>query len=126
MAGTLSASPHRINTLASSPQPATVGQLRSLIGAYKVLSRVIPQCSAHLAPLDHVAANRQSKDTISWTEELSAAFHNAQRALSSAQVITLPRTEDQLWIVTDGAVRYPGIGATLYITRAGKLCLSGF
>ena len=30
------------------------------------------------------------------------------------------------WIVADGAVRDPGIGATLYVTRGDKLCVSGF
>ena len=30
------------------------------------------------------------------------------------------------WIVTDGAVKKPGIGATLYVTRSGKLHLAGF
>ena len=38
----------------------------------------------------------------------------------------LPRPEDQPWIVTDGAVRDPGIGATLYVTRGDKLHVSGF
>ena len=38
----------------------------------------------------------------------------------------LPRPEDQPWIVTDGAVRDPGIGATLYVTPGDKLCVSGF
>ena len=38
----------------------------------------------------------------------------------------LPKPDDQLWIVTDGAVREPGIGATLYVTREEKLHLSGF
>ena len=37
-----------------------------------------------------------------------------------------PRPGDQLWIVTDGAVQKPGIGATLYVTRDGKLRLAGF
>ena len=38
----------------------------------------------------------------------------------------LPRPDDQLWIVTDGAVKNRGIGATLYVTRQTKLCLAGF
>ena len=49
-AGTFTASPHRVNTLASCPQPDTVKSMRSFIGAYKVLSRVIPRCSTYLAP----------------------------------------------------------------------------
>ena len=122
----LSASPHHLNTLATYPEPNTVVRLRSFIGAYKVLSRVIPRCSSYLAPLDAVTASRPSQESIHWTDDLRAAFRSAQNALSSALTITLPRPEDQLWIVTDGAVRDPRIGATLYITRGDKLCVSGF
>ena len=49
-AGTLTACPHRVNTLASCPEPDTVGRMRSFVGAYKDLSRVIPRCSAYLDP----------------------------------------------------------------------------
>ena len=125
-AGTLTASPHRVNTLASCPQPDTVKSMRSFIGAYKVLSRVIPRCSTYLASLDDVTAGRASQEPISWTDDLQDSFHSAQRALSSTRTITLPRQDDQLWIVTDGAVRDPGIGATLYVTRNDKLHLAGF
>ena len=81
--GTLSASPHRVNTLASCPQPNTVSRMRSFVGAYKVLARVIPGYSAHLAPLDDITAGRQSQETIAWTDELRDSFLKAQRALSS-------------------------------------------
>ena len=124
--GSLSASPHRLNTLATYPEPSTVGRLRSFIGAYKVLSRVIPRCSRYLTPLDAVTAGRPSQESINWTDDLRGAFRSAQNALSSALTIKLPRPEDQLWIVTDGAVRDPGIGATLYVTRGDKLHVSGF
>ena len=40
--------------------------------------------------------------------------------------ITLPRADDQIWIVTDGAVRRQGIGATMYVFRENKLLLAGF
>ena len=53
------------------------------------------------------------------------SFQSAQHALASTHTITLPRSEDQLWIVTDGAVTKPGIGATIYMTREGKLRLAG-
>ena len=125
-AGTLRASPHRIATLVSCPEPETVGRMRSFIGAYKVLSRVIPGCSSLLAPLDDTVAGRESKETIQWTDDLRTSFHNAQETLSTARTISLPKPSDQLWIVTDGAVRKPGIGATLYITRDNNLHLAGF
>ena len=100
--------------------------MRSFIGAYKVLSRVIPRRSSYLTPLNAVTAGRPSQESINWTDDLRAAFRSAQNALSSALTITLPRPEDQLWIVTDGAVRDPGIGATLYVTRGDKLHVSAF
>ena len=124
--GSLSASPHRLNTLATYPEPSTVGRLRSFIGAYKVLSRVIPRCSRYLTPLDAVTAGRPSQESINWTDDLRGAFRSAQNALSSALTIKLPRPEDQLWIVTDGAVRDPAIGATLYVTCGDKFHVSSF
>ena len=96
------------------------------MGHYKVLSRIIPRCSSYVTPLDAVTAGRPSQESISWTDDLRTAFRSAPNALSSALTITLPRPEDQLWIVTDGAVRDTGIGATLYVTRSDKLHVSGF
>ena len=124
--GTLQASPHRIATLASCPAPETVSRLRSFIGAYKVLARVIPNCSTFLAPLDDAVAGQPSNELITWSDNLSAAFREAQSALSTNRTITLPRPDDLLWIVTDGAVKKPGIGATLYVTRGDRLHLAGF
>lgn len=100
--------------------------MKSFIGAYKVLSCVIPRCSAFLSPLDDVVVGRQSQETITWTDDLLASFCNAQLVLSSSRLITLPRPEDQLLIVTDGALRKPGIGATLYVTHGDRLLLAGF
>ena len=100
--------------------------MRSFIGAYKVLARVLPKCSRFMTPLDDVVAGRQSNKVIFWSDDLRAAFEEAQLALSSNRTITLPKPDELLWIVTDGAVRTPGIGATLYITRGDKLPLAVF
>ena len=122
----ISASPHRIAALASCPEPDTVTRMRSFIGAFKVLSRVIPGCSSLLAKLDDAVAGRESKESIQWSDDLRASFRKAQAALSTARTISLPIPSDQLWIVTDGALRNPGIGATLYVTHNDKLRLAGF
>ncbi|KAK3096607.1 hypothetical protein FSP39_001634 [Pinctada imbricata] len=124
--GTIRASKHRISTLSSCQIPTTVAGLRSFIGAYKVLSRVVPDCLHFLAPLDDMTAGHDSKEKLLWTDELSASFRQAQLALNSHKAITLPRPDDQLWIVTDGALRRSGIGATLYINRNGTIMLAGF
>ena len=42
-------------------------------------------------------------------------------------MITIPQPDDQLWIITDGTFKDPGVGATLYLTRGnGKPQLAGF
>jgi len=77
--------------------------------------------SNYLTLLDAVTAGRSSQESINWTDDLQTAFRSAQTALLSALTITLPRPEDQLRIVTDGAVRDQGIGANLYVIRRDKL-----
>ena len=124
--GTLRASPHRIAALATCQPPPNVTGLRSFIGAYKVLGRVLPGCSQIISPLDAVTAGKESKDKIQWTDDLLSHFENAQKNLSSNQTITLPKSTDQLWIVTDDALRSGGLGATLYINCKNKLYLAGF
>ena len=91
-----------------------------------MLSRVIKNSSGLLSLLENAVAGSESKDTILWTEELNSAFTSAQNALSTNRSIALPRPNDQLWIVTDGALKTCGLGATLYINRNDKLLLAGF
>lgn len=124
--GKLSASKHKVSTLSSCKIPETVKGLRSFLGAYKVLGRVIPNCSDILNPLESSIGGLQSKDRIQWTEELRQHFLNAQSMLSSNKTITLPIPSDEHWIVTDGSVSQRGLGATMYAMREGKLNLAGF
>ena len=124
--GTLHASSHRVAALSSCSPPSTVKGMRSFIGAYKMLARVLPQCAVLLSPLDNVVAGRQSNDRISWSDDLHASFSKAQDALSSTRSITLPRPSDHLWIVTDGSMKKYGLGATLYVTRDSKPSVAGY
>ena len=124
--GTLRASPHRIAPLTTVEPPKTVKALRSFIGSYKVLSRVLPGYSQLTQQLDTAVAGKQSSETVLWTDDLLQALKRAQAALSTCKVITLPKPSDTIWIVTDGAVKENGIGATLYVMRQDKLLLAGF
>ena len=124
--GTLKADPHKIAPLSICSQPTTTKGLRSFLGAYKVLARVIPKCAKLLQPLERLTHGKKSADKILWDESSVDAFKRAQQHLQSNRVITLPNEEDQLWIVTDGASSNSGIGATLYVMRDDKLRLAGF
>ena len=124
--GGLSASPHKVAVLGKCSPPNTVRGLRSFSGAYKVLSRVLPNCSAHTSPLESAVAGYQFQDKIVWKDDLYQKFYSAQKALSTHKSITFPRADDQIWIVTDGSVTRQGIGATMYVSRENKLLLAGF
>ena len=90
------------------------------------MSRVLPNCSTFIAPLDGASAGKESREAIQWTEELENHFKRAQDALSSCRSIVLPLAEERLWIVTDGSVKMQGIGATMYVIRQDKAKLAGF
>ena len=124
--GTLRASPHRVAALTTVSPPPTVRALRSFIGAYKVLSRVLNGYAILLDPLDKAVAGRESKEKIHWTDDLIVSFKKAQGALSNCKQITIPRPDDLLWIITDGSVKNKGIAATMYVHRNNKLLLAGF
>ena len=124
--GKITASPHRIAVLSTCSRPETVHGLRSFIGAYKVLGRVLRNCSQLISPLENVIAGLKSQEKLNWTDELCDHFAAAQKSLGTNRSITLPKPSDQLWIVTDGSVGKHGIGATLYVDRNDKLLLAGF
>ena len=124
--GKLSASPHRVSVLSSCPPPTTVKGMRSFIGSYKVLSRVLPDCSSLIDPLDSAISGLQSHDKLPLNDNLLHKFRVAQQALATTKAITLPCPSDTLWIVTDGSVTKRGLGATLYASRKNQLYLAGF
>ena len=124
--GSISASPHQILSLSNCSRPETVKQLRSFVGAYKILARVIKHCASFLACFDDMTAGKNSSDKLLWTEDQIESFNRAQSVLSDNKSIVLPKASDQLWIVTDGAVRKPGIASTLYVTRNEKPLIAGF
>ena len=124
--GTLHASPHRICALSAVEPPNSVSSLRSFIGSYKFLSRVLKGYAELLNPLECLIAGKNSRDPITWSDEHLEAFRRAQQALKDNKTIHLPRPDDVLWIVTDGSVKVGGIGATMYLLRDQKLLLAGF
>lgn len=124
--GRLSASPHKFSVLSTCKLSDTVHGLRSFIGAYKMLSRVLPICAHTIAPLENAISGLQSRDKIKWSKELIENFNTAQSKLKDSKEIYLPRRDGHLWIITDGSVSKCGIGATLYIMRDDKIRLAGF
>ena len=94
--GTLQASPHRLAVLSSVEPPSTVQGLRSFVGAYKVLSGVLPRFAELLDPLDQATAGKESREKIVWCDELLLTFKTAQHALVDNQTITIAQLQDAL------------------------------
>ena len=124
--GYISADPHKVASLSTCTRPSTTKGLRSFIGAYKVLARVLPNSASLLRPLDRATNGKKSGEKVTWDEDSIAAFEKAQKHLTSNKAIILPKEEDQLWLITDGASSTCGLGATLYALRDTKLLLAGF
>ena len=91
---TLQASPHKLAVLSLVEPPTTVQGVRSFVGAYMVLSRVLPRFVELLDPLDQAIAGKESRGKIVWGDELLLAFKTAQRTLEDNQTITIPQPQD--------------------------------
>ena len=74
--GTIRAGPHRVSALAAVDPLTitTVGQLRSFVGSYKFLSRVLKSYSDYMSPLEDAIAGRNKSEKISWSESLLNDF----------------------------------------------------
>ena len=124
--GTSQACPHRVFTPAQCALPSSVCDLQSFIGASMVLARVIPQSTKYMFPPEVAIAGHSPGSTLTASPDLRDAFSAARQGLSTHETITIPTIDHQLWIITDGAVREPGIGATLHVTRDEHAHVAGF
>ena len=122
--GSIRPGKHRINALINCDPPTTTKALRSYLGSYKFLSRVIPNYAEILRPLEQAVGGKQSSDKINWTEELICAFNKSKEHLSKIKPITLPKREDQLHLVTDASS--VGIAGTLFVVRNNKPYIAGY
>ena len=100
--------------------------LRSFIGTYKALGRVLPNCSDTVDPLECTLIGLQSNDKLLWDENLTLKFKTAQENLYRHKSIVLPCPSDTLWIATNGSITKRGLSATLYVSHASRLHLAGF
>ena len=124
--GTLKATPHRVSALAAVEIPVTVRQLRSYIGGYKFLSRVIVNYCDVLSPLEDLTAGGKSSEKIMWNDSALNAFKLSQQRLSDVKTITIPRSSDHLQITTDASQSKFGIAAVLCVIRNNKSYVAGY
>ena len=122
--GSIQPGKHRVNALINCEPPPTTKALRSYLGCYKYMARVIPNYAEILRPLEEAVGGKQSSDKIDWSEELLNSFNKSKEQLKKIKPITLPRREDQLHIITDASS--VGIAGTLFIVRDKKPIIAGY
>ena len=116
--GTLTPSPHKLTPLSYVNKPKTVGELRSFLGGSKIHSECLKSVGQHQAKLTHLASNdKKSTDEIVWTEETNHAFKEIQKILKDPQTITIPRPQDQKYIIPDATTKAPAFGAVLMVNQ---------
>ena len=123
--GSITPTTHRIDALKACDPPKTVKGLRSFIGVFKYMSRSLPYYEDILDPLEQACASHKSSMQIVWTDELTQAFMDAKKHLNEVKPVVVPKYDDQLHIITDAAVRSPGIASAMYVVRGGKPILAG-
>ena len=62
--GEIHASPHKVAALSMCAKPVSIKNMRSFLGAYKMLARVIPGCSTFLHPLNRSTAGKSSQQRM--------------------------------------------------------------
>ena len=124
--GQLRVSAHRLSALTSCKPPETVKAIRSYLGAYRFISKVIKGYAKILAPLEDAIKGLDSKEKVPWSDTLLEHFKKSQEALVDAKTITMPLSSDMLCIMTDASVRPGAIGAILFAVRGNKPLLAGF
>ena len=122
--GTISIPQHKILPLVSSEPPRTCSAMRSFIGAYKALSRCIPNYSSLMSPLENCIKGLDSKSLPNWDSDLITHFRNAQKALKNQHILTIPTPDDKLTMTVDASPLNDGISATLFVSRKGKLLVA--
>ena len=99
--------------------------MRSFIGAYRAVSRCVPQYGKYLSHLEDTVAGKDSSGKIAWDTKLTETFISAKKNFQNSKIITLQHPDDQLIIVSDGCNSPPAVGSTLYIRRGPKLLIAG-
>ena len=68
--------------------PENVKQLRPFIGAYRAVSRCVPQYGKYLSHLEDTVAGKDSSGKIVWDTKLTETFISAQKKFQDHYVST--------------------------------------
>ena len=109
---------HTVNPLSVAPEPKTVKQLRSWLGAAKQISPCLQDYAVCFSPLEKiVSTNRKSQENIKWTSELSKCFVKAKSLLQTINTVCYPSPQDKISTYSDYSQTNHAIGGRLEFSR---------
>lgn len=104
----LSVDPEKVNAILRIKAPATVKQVRSLLGLIGWYRRFIPNFAELVAPLSSLLKKNRR---FEWTEECSKSFEAVRNLLVSAPILSCPNFDKPFMVQTDASAY--GLGAVL-------------
>ena len=108
---------HTITPLMRAELPQTIRQLRGFLGAFKQVSPCIKNYAIILAPLEKIAAGKNSAEAITWTDTLRTAFEDSKQALKSIETYHTPCPEDVIHTYSDWSQTHGAVGGRMEIVR---------
>ena len=116
--GFIQPSPHRQLAILDMKQPKTIGEMRTYMGVYKTFFPAMEGLTNLMNPFDTLCGGRESKDLITWVQDLSDKFKESQAAAkTNIHKLALPHPDEQLFIVPDSCSRPPATGFILFVSR---------
>ena len=112
--GKLAVANKTIDAVRDFVQPLTQTQLRSFLGLCNVYRRFVPNFARVAAPLNQLLKKDTPANLPEFTNEQYNSFRSLQKALTSAPILALPRTDRPYSVDTD-ACNYQ-VGCALFKT----------
>ena len=97
--------PAKVAAIQQLPQPTTIKALREFLGMINFYHRFVPAAARLLQPLSSVLARNANKKLalISWTDQMTAAFSAAKKALSDATLLAHPILDAPTTLTVDAS-----------------------
>ena len=101
--------PDKVDAVVRFNQPVTIRGLQEFVGMANFYRRFIPAAAQTMLPLFEALAGKPK--TLSWSEDMVAAFRNTKRALANVALLAHPAQNAPISLTADASDR--AIGAVL-------------
>ena len=93
--------PNKVDAIVRFNQPVTIRGLQEFVGMVNFYRRFIPAAAQTMLPLFEALADKPK--TLSWNEEMVAAFHNTKKALADATLLAHPARNAPVALTADAS-----------------------